>query len=118
VVVVDHHDRRGDVLDLLQHSVREVLVDGVVAELVGLGLVAADIRGVGEIPQVVLDEPQQRVGDDVVEAVVGVGVGGDQLDPVLVALRGLDREGAPVVALGLRYVLVGHRRGDPGHRPV
>ena len=87
VVVVDHHHRLLDALDLLEHGPRQVLVDGVVAELERLGLVAADVRRVGQIPQVVLDEPQHRVGDDVVEAVVGLGVGGDELDPVLVAVR-------------------------------
>ena len=115
VVVVDHHDRLLDALDLLEHRAREILVDRVVAELERLGLVAADVGRVREIPQVVLDEPQHRVGDDVVEAVVGVRVGGDQLDAVLVAVRGADRERAAAVALGDRDVLVGHRRGDPGH---
>ena len=118
VVVVDHHHRVLDALDLLEHRPREVLVDGVVAELERLGLVAADVRRVGEIPQVVLDEPQHRVGDDVVEAVVGLGVGGDELDLVLAAVGGADRERPAVVALGDLDVLVGHRRGDPGHLAV
>ena len=87
VVVVDHHDRLLDALDLLEHRPRQVLVDGVVAELERLGLVAADVRRVRQIPEVVLDEPQHRVGHDVVEAVVGLGVGRDELDPVLAAVR-------------------------------
>ena len=61
VVVVDHHDRLLVALDLLDHRAREVLVDDVVAELEGLDLLAADVRRVGEVPQVVLDEPQHRV---------------------------------------------------------
>ena len=119
VVVVDHHDRLLDLRDLLERRRREVLVDDVVAEFERLGLVAADVRRVGQVPQVVLDEPQHRVGNDVVEAVVRGGVGGDQLDHVLtVALRGLDRERATTGLLGRLDVLVGHRRGDPGHGSV
>ena len=114
VVVVDHHDRVVDPLDLLEHRACEVLVDGVVAELERLGLVAADVRRVREVPQVVLDEPQHRVGDDVVEAVIRVGVGGDELDAELAAVGRRDRERTAVVELGRGDVLVGHRRCDPG----
>ena len=118
VVVVDHHDRALDPLDLLEHRARQILVDDVVAELERLGLVAADVRGVGQIPQVVLDEPQHRVGDDAVEAVVGIGVGGDQLDAVLGPVRALDRERMAAVPAGHRDVAVAHRRGDPGDLTV
>ena len=118
VVVVDHHHRLLDLGDLLQHRPREVLVDGVVAELERLGLVAADVRRVGEIPQVVLDEPQHRVGDDVVEGVVGVGVGRHQLDPVLVASGVVTGNGRPPWRSAGVDVLVGHGRRHPGHRAV
>ena len=118
VVVVDHHDRPLEPLDLLHHRPRQVLVDGVVAELERLGLVAADVRRVRQVPQVVLDEPQHRVRGDVVEAVVGVGVGRDQLDPVLAAARRLHGERLALVALGDGRVLLGHRRRDPGHVAV
>ena len=72
LVVVDHDHRLVLAVDLLQHGVRQVLVDDVVAELERLDLVAADVRRVALVPQVVLDEPEHRVGEDVVEAVVGV----------------------------------------------
>jgi hypothetical protein len=87
LVVVDHHDRLVDPVDLLEHRLREVLVDDVVAVLERLDLVAADVRGVGEVPEVVLDEPQHRVGEDVVEAVVGLVVGLDEAHAVGAALR-------------------------------
>ena len=74
VVVVDHDDRLVLALDLLDDGSREVLVDDLVAVVEGVDLVLAHVGRVGEIPQVVLDEPQHRVGDDVVEAVVGLGV--------------------------------------------
>ena len=65
-----------------------------------------------------LDEPQHRVGDDVVEAVVGLGVGGDQLHAVLVPVRRLHWERLAAVVLGRLDVLVGHRRGDPRNLAV
>ena len=85
VVVVDHHDRFARALDLLDDRAREVLVDDVVAELERLDLLAADVRRVGEVPEVVLDEPQHRVREHVVEAVVGLGVAHDQPHLVLAA---------------------------------
>ena len=119
VVVVDHHDRPLDPLDLIEHGPREILVDDVVAELERLGLVAADVRRVGQIPEVMLDEPQHRVGDDVVEAVVRLGVGGDELDAGT-RCRPVSRTGKarPPWRAGHRDVAVGHRRGDPGDLAV
>ena len=113
VVVVDHHDRLRCTLELLHDRAREVLVDGVVAELEGLDLLAADVGRVGEVPEVVLDEPQHRVGEHVVEAVVGLGVGDDQPHLELAA-RPASAPGRPpgVLARDLGVVLV-HRRGDP-----
>ena len=86
-------------LDLLDHTgAREILVDDVVAELEGLDLAAADVRrGVGQIPQVMLNEPQHRVGDHVVETVIGVGVRRDQADLIFVAVGGLHGARATVV---------------------
>ena len=51
VVVVDHHDRLVDALDLLDDGDREVLVDDVVAVLERLDLVAADVRRVATGPR-------------------------------------------------------------------
>ena len=59
-----------------------------------------------------LDEPEDRVGDDVVEAVVGLRVGLDH-EHVVGAVAELDRDR---LALGLARdgdVLIGHRRRDP-----
>ena len=113
VVVVHHHDRLLDLGDLLDHGAREVLVDDVVAELEGLDLVAADVGRVGEVPEVVLDEPQHRVGEDVVEAVVGVGVGLDEAHQVVAAGRRAHLERLPAVAARGARVVLAHRRGDP-----
>jgi hypothetical protein len=57
VVVVDHDHRLLGALDLLEHRASQVLVDDVVAELERLDLVTSDVRRVGEVPQVVLNEP-------------------------------------------------------------
>ena len=113
VVVVDHHHGLVAVRDLVQHRPRQVLVDRVVAELERLDLVAADVRRVRQIPEVVLDEPQHRVREDVVEAVVGLRVGGHELDPVLAPVRGGDLERPPVVLGRDGHVLVGQRRRHP-----
>ena len=114
LVVVDHDDRLVDAVDLLEHRLGEVLVDDVVAELERLDLVAADVRGVALVPEVVLDEPEHRVGEDVVEAVVGLRVGGDEAHAELAAVRA-PRSRTP----GRRAprpdldVALGHRRRDP-----
>ena len=109
---MEHHDGLVVALDLLEHRAREVLVDGAVALLVGVDLVAADVRRVREVPEVVLDEPQHRVGHDVVEAVVGLRVALDELDAVVVPSSSTSKRLAAVLAAHLG-VLVGHRRGDP-----
>ena len=82
-----------------RRRVGEVLVDDVVAVLERLDLVAADVRRVGEVPEVVLDEPQHRVGEDVVEAVVGLGVARRRAAP------GTRRPPASATANGLAAVL-------------
>ena len=111
VVVVEHHQRPLTPLDLTQHRPGDVPVDRLVAEVPGVELLLADVRRVGEVPEVVLDEPEDRVGDHVVEAVVGFGVAADQQHPVVDPVdRELDR---PAALLGDGDVLVGHRRGDP-----
>jgi len=76
-------------------------------------LVPADVRRVAQVPEVVLDEPEHRVGDDVVEAVVGLVLGLDEADPEGAALGRLHFEGLAAVLAGDLDVLVGHRRGDP-----
>ena len=112
VVVVEHHERVVLALDRADHRLGEVPVHRHVALVPGVRLLLADVGRVREVPQVVLDEPQDRVRDHVVEAVVGVRVGLDQehlvVDPVE-----LDVDRLPArLALDLG-VLLGHRRGDP-----
>ena len=85
LVVVDHDDGLVDAVDLLQHRLGQVLVDDVVAELERLDLVPADVRRVALVPEVVLDEPEHRVREDVVEAVVGLGVGVHEADAEVAA---------------------------------
>jgi len=119
VIVVDHHHRLLDALDLGDNHVGEVLVDRDVPVVVGLDLVLADVRRVGQVPQVVLDEPQHRVGDDVVEAVVGDRVGLDQPHVVLAAAPGRPHAQRLVAGLGgLQRVRLGHRGGDPHQRAM
>jgi len=115
---VDHHDRIADAVDLLDHGRREVLVDDLVALLEVLDVLVADVGRVGQIPQVVLDEPQQRVGDVVVEAVVGLVAGGHQADLVLTAGLRAHLERLAIAVAQLDQVTLGHRRGDPDRATV
>ena len=112
VVVVEHHDGALDAFELLDHRVGEVAVDDLVAVLVGLHLPAPDVGRVREVPEVVLDEPQHRVRDHVVEAVVGLGVGLDEADAVGHVVE-LAVERPPAVDLRRLGVLGRHRRGHP-----
>jgi hypothetical protein len=94
VIVLQHHRRQIALggLELGHHRVGEALVHGHVARVPGQAHVAVDRRLGGEAPQVVVDEPQGRVREDVVVAVVLLAVVHDHADgeiPVAVgAARG------------------------------
>jgi hypothetical protein len=111
VVIVQHHQGVLPAVDLGEDRLGDVLVDGLVAVVPGVDLLPADVRRVGDVPEVVLDEPEDRVGDHVVEAVVGVGVAAHQPHPVVDPVQLLFDRFARLVRH--RDVLVGHRRGDP-----
>ena len=95
---------------LVHHGPGELLVDDQVAVVPGVHLVGADVGMPAEVPEVVLDEPQHRVGDDVVVLVVGVGVDGDVAQAVRVAVEG-DLDGA--LLGGQAALLVAERRRHP-----
>ncbi len=114
---MEHHQRLAVVGDRLQHRLGDVAVDHRVALVPGVGLLLADVGRVGEVPEVVLDEPQDRVGDHVVEAVVGDGLALDQEHVVGDAVE-LERDRLAVGLAGDGDVLVGHRRGDPERAAV
>ena len=111
VVVVEHHHRALLVLDRPDHRGGHVVVDHLVALLPGVHLGLPDVRRVGEVPEVVLDEPEDRVGDHVVEAVVGRRIRDDHLNVVGDRVQ-LDRHRTVALA-GDDDVLVGQRGGDP-----
>ncbi|CAB5030308.1 unannotated protein [freshwater metagenome] len=113
VVVMDHHDRVRLAFDLLDHCLREVVVDDLVAELKGVDLPLPNVRRVRDVPEVVLDEPQHRVGEDVVEAVECLGFAGHQSDLVLAAEWRLDAERMAVGLSSSLDVAVRHRARDP-----
>ena len=116
VVVVQHHHGLFAARRLLEHGLGQVFVHHAVALVVGLHLVAADVRRVREVPEVVLDEPEHRVGHDVVEAVVGLGIALDEADPC--SAVELHLEAAAVVCAARLDVLLGHGRGDPDRLAV
>ena len=115
VVVVEEHRRVGLAFELGERRVREGPVDGDVAPVPGVIEALVDVRGVGEPPEVVLEKPERRVRDDVVEPVVGRRVVSNEPQAVRRPVArdlfdrlsaGLDDDGA---------VLLGHRARDPRH---
>jgi hypothetical protein len=85
VVVVQHHDGvAAGRFDLLGHDLGEVTVHGGVAVLEGVDLPPGDVRRRLQVVEVVLHEPQQRVGDDGVEVVLGAGIEGHEANPEIV----------------------------------
>jgi hypothetical protein len=116
VVVVEHHDAVGVLVELRDDRVGEGLVGHDVAVLPGVQLLPAHVRRVAQVPEVVLDEPEHRVGDDVVVLVVGLGL--DHHEPA----AGLDAEvhGEAAALRFRRDLVVGLRRGGrhPERRSV
>ena len=113
-VVVVEKDRRVRVeLQLLDDRIREALVDARIAFVPRLFQRDVDRGRVGELPEVVLEEPEDRVRDDVVEPVVRRLVVGDEPQAEgCTALEGLlDRLAARL--LDHRAVLFAHRARDP-----
>jgi hypothetical protein len=115
VVVVEEHRRVGLRVQLREHGVGEGGVHRHVAVVPRVMEAAVDVRRIRQRPEVVLEEPEGRVRDDVVEPVVrrrvvrnhpqavGRSVPGDLVDR-------LARRFA-----GHRAVLLGHRARDPRH---
>ena len=93
LIVVQQHQRVAPVgraareAHLIDHGLRELPVHHHVAGLPGVHLLGADVRVPAEVPEVVLDEPQHRVGHDVVVLVVGLGRRGDVPHAVLLAVQ-------------------------------
>ena len=93
VIVVQHHDSPAAAgLDLLGHHVGKLVVHRHVPVLERVALVTGDVGDVAEVPQVVLDEPEQRVGDDRIELVLHVGLDLEHADQVLAVELVGDRE--------------------------
>ena len=70
VVVVEHDPRPAIAARLGQHGARERLVHGHVSALPGTHDAGVDDRPLGQVPHLVLQEPQERVGDHVVGGLV------------------------------------------------
>ena len=110
VVVVEEDRCLGVGLELVGHRRREALVHAHVAVRPGVLERDVDRRRVGQLPQVVLQKPEHRVRDDVVEPVVGRLVVRDEPEA--------DRRAAAEVFLDDaarcdRAVLVAHCARDP-----
>ena len=99
VVVVEEDGSVRLRLELGECRIRKRTVDGHVAVFPGVVQPAVDVGRVGEGPQVVLQEPERRVGDDVVEPVVGGRIVVDEAETVRRAVPGalLDRRASRLV---------------------
>ena len=112
---MEEDGRVGLAVELGERRVREGPVDGDVALVPGVVEALVDVRRVGEPPEVVLEKPERRVRDDVVEPVVGRRVVRDEPQPVR---RAVARDLFDRLSAGLGdddAVLVGHRARDPRH---
>jgi hypothetical protein len=78
VVVMEEDGRLRLARELLDDSVRERPVDRQVAVRPGLVEAVVDVRRLDESPEIVLREPENGVGDDVVVEVVGLRVVSDE----------------------------------------
>jgi hypothetical protein len=115
VVVLDHHGGpTAERLHLLGHRVGELVVHGHVPVLEGVALVPGDVGLVAQVPEVVLDEPEERVRDDGVELVLLVRVELQHADPKPRTLA-FDIEGAALVLPSHLHVLVAECGAHP-HR--
>ena len=107
VVVLDQEDgRRTRRRPLFVEGSGELLVH----RAIGRPIQSQSFKGgaTGEVPQVVVEEPQHTVGDPVVEAPVLLWVEGQHPEAIALAV-GVDVDRSSRVAV----IRVGHRRGDP-----
>ena len=81
VVVVEEHGRVGPAVELLADRVRERAIHRRV------GVPRGNVDRIGQLGQRVLDEPERRVRDDVVEAVVRLRIVRDQAHAAAVRRR-------------------------------
>jgi hypothetical protein len=100
-------------LELLDHRLGECTVDRYVSLEPRVVDAVVDARSRGEVPEMVLEKPQHRVGDDVVEPVVRLLVVRDHSQAVGRAVtRGLLERFLVVVQCD-NAILVGHSTCDP-----
>ena len=78
VVIVEHDRGVGVLVEQRVDLFAKPAVDGLVPVLPGVEFLPTDVRSIREIPEVVLDKPQNRVGDHVVVPVVRVVVDDDE----------------------------------------
>ncbi len=120
MVVLEHDERVVvDGVDGGQDLVGEHAIDADVAAAPGVPDLLGDVRGARGVPQIVLQEPEERVADDVVVLVVALGSGHDEAEAELGRVAELDQLLAVLGGL-LRPlpITLGHGRGDPDRLPI
>ena len=114
VVVVEEDRRVGLAVELLHRRSGQRLVDRHVPVAPGLVQLRPEVRRGAQAPEVVLQEPERRVRQHVVEAVVGGWIVRDEPQPIRRAVRRLLAERAVLLGRDCS-VLLGHRARHPGH---
>ena len=116
-MVIVAHDHRGTAggAGFLNHGAGESLVDGNVAVLPGVMDAGVHVGVVGRVPHIVLQEPEQRVAEDVEILMVNPAGGDDVAELDLVAGQGRVKGRASAV-VGDYAVAFAHCAGNPGKR--
>jgi hypothetical protein len=123
-----HHSRAQIEVIVLQHDqrlaagclgggddlIREQLVDDHIAVSPGVPDVLRDVRGSRRIPQIMLEEPEQRIADDVVILVVCLRLGRHETQSELTWITKFDEFFTGVLSVrGALPVSFGHGCRDP-----
>jgi hypothetical protein len=116
VVVVEHDPRPAVAAGLSDDCRSEGLVHGHVPTLPGAQGAGVDDRPLGKVPHLVLEEPEEGVGDDVVGLLVDGALGRNEAQTDLLVGAGCGAHEARVG--GCAPVTVAHGRRDPRHGDV
>ncbi len=113
VIVVEEDRGPGLALEFGDDHLRDAPVDSRVALCPGVVDPCVDVRCVREPPEVVLDEPQDRVGNHVVIEVVRLGIVGDEPQPVRRPVGRVLHDRLAMRFLRHLMILWAHRARDP-----
>jgi hypothetical protein len=114
VVVVEENGRVGLAFEFFERRCGQAFVHWHVALAPGRMQLRPEVRRGPQPPEVVLQEPESRVRQQVVKAVVCSRIVCDEPQPIRGSVRRL-LDGRAVLLRRYRPVLLGHRARDPRH---